>query len=141
MRDQDINRTIAEGLEHHGLGELAYDSAQVACSHGHAFVSDVPFAPRVGARCPYDRICDGTITPVPHDFTRAEYLYPALEAWCAEYQMLFRCAPSDGGVVWFARVHHAQRMGEIFDGDGPTLSVALRNAFAKALEREKGAKP
>lgn len=133
MTNQDKNRAIAEGLEYHGLVDLAYDVDKVACSYGHSFSADVPFAPRVGAQCPYDRICGGTIAPVPHDFTCAEYLYPALEAWCAEYQMLFRCFPSDGGAVWFARIHHAQRIGEIFDGGGPTLGVALRNALAAAL--------
>lgn len=131
MTDQDTNRAIAEGLERHGLVDMAYDSAQVACSEGHYFPADVPFAPRVGKPCRFPR-CDGTIMPVPHDFTRAEYLYPALEAYCAEYQMEFMCVPSDGGAVWSAEIHDILN-NQWFEGDGPTLGVALRNALAAAL--------
>ncbi len=70
----------------------------------------------------------------PHDFADPCYLFPTLEAWCAEYQMEFTCTPSDGGAVWSAGIIHALRTDDQwFDGDGPTLGLALRNAFAAAL--------
>jgi hypothetical protein len=68
----------------------------------------------------------------PRDFADPCYLFPTLEAYCAAYQMEFAARPSDSGAVWFARIIDVRRT-RWFDGGGPTLGVALRNALAAAL--------
>ena len=106
--ENDINREIAEGLEREGLVDLAYKSDEVVCTKGHGFRTDVPFAPIVGRQCSYMLACDGTIVPVPYDFTDPRYLFPALEAWRKQ---------DPGTRKW--RIESAETGTEVFDGLTP----------------------
>ena len=103
MTDQDINREIAEALIEMGFEEKL-----------------------IGQRVP------SSIKLKLHDFTDPRYLFPALEAYCAKYQLEFTCEPYNNGTRW-AAVMRPANSAALFDGDAPTLGEALRHAFHAVL--------
>lgn len=129
MTDHDINHEIAEALMKLGFdAKLAWQNSDDAiCAMGHT----APDAATPFMRCSVEG-CGHRFIVYPHNFTDARYLFPVLEAYCAEYPLEFTCEPYEGGAVWVAAMRPA-KSGLIFDGDAPQLGKALRNAFHAAL--------
>lgn len=129
MTDQDINREIADALTAQEFDKkLAWRNGNDAlCAMGHAAPNNA--TPLM--RCTMDG-CGHHFIVYPHSFTDSCYLLPALEAYCAKYQLEFTCEPYNDGTRW-AAVMRPVNSAALFDGDAPTLGEALRHAFHAVL--------
>lgn len=131
------NREIADALTAQGFPEsLAWERTPgYRCADGHS-----QLWARADGQC-WVKNCQQPMEPnprVPHDFTNAEFLLPAVEAWCDHvnaYWTWQRVAMALPGQEYAAHIMTVTPTPEVkeWGAFGTTPTEALWQAFAAAL--------
>lgn len=123
-----LNVRVAKALDAQGLGDYAWDSP-AECPQGHSTLHK-----GINWQLPPGGLCDcgEHIGQVARDFTKAEVLLAAVEAWCdAANQDNLRFVSYRWG-LWFSRFNYGKT------GQGKTRGEAEARAFAATLDAAEG---